>query len=98
MIDGSSLEDIIQAMEEEIGIGRIEMRKYRRHKDLNFARQLYVKLAFDYSKHSSVVIGKFIDRDHTSVLHLYKKRMEDDLELAYKRTARRLIDKTISSS
>lgn len=93
----ATLKDVVEAIEEELGIGMRELRAQRRNKDFVFGRHLYVRLAMDYTAKSTVQIGNFIDRDHTSILHLYKKKMEDDLELAYRRTGERLKAKLTSS-
>jgi chromosomal replication initiation ATPase DnaA len=93
----AQLQDVVESIEDEIGMGLLDIRKKRRSKDFVFARQLFVRLYMDYTNFSTVEIGRFMGFDHTSVLHLYKKSMEDDLELAYSRASQRLKNRLTSS-
>ena len=93
----AQLQDVVESIEDEIGMGLLDIRKKRRSKDFVFARQLFVRLSMDYTNFSTVEIGRFMGFDHTSVLHLYKKSMEDDLELAYSRASQRLKNRLTSS-
>ena len=99
------LDDIKHLVERETGID-LSLRSRRRH--LVYARFLFFKLARNHTSHTFKDIGRFINKDHASVLHGVKqfdniiREYEDELYKIYIKidtickTKRKLRDRDIS--
>lgn len=99
------LDDIKYLVERETGLD-LSLQSRRRH--LVYARFIFFKLARTHTSHSLDDIGRFINKDHASVLHGVKqfenviREYEDDLYKIYIkidticRTKRKLRDRDIS--
>ena len=67
-----TLDFIKKYVEDGTGIEGIETQS--RQREYVFARTLYVVLAREFTGHSLADIGKRIERDHSTCVHLYKHR------------------------
>lgn len=65
----SALHRIVDKIAEETGIERTAIMGGRRTKGAVRARQLAMKVAYDYTPLSLPDVGRFFHRDHTTVLH-----------------------------
>tara|TARA_R110002126_G_scaffold180663_2_gene329440 strand:+ start:760 stop:1023 length:264 start_codon:yes stop_codon:yes gene_type:complete len=61
---------------DEHGFTLHEMTSDRRAKALVIARREYFNEAFKKTKASTVIIGRAIDKDHTTVMHALKRQKE----------------------
>lgn len=99
------LDDIKHLVERETGVD-LSLRSRIRH--LVYARFLFFKLARDHTSHTFKDIGRFINKDHASVLHGIKqfdnviREYEDELYEIYIKidtickTKRKLRDRDVS--
>ena len=63
------------------GFSLYEMRSDKRHRPLPYARHLFWYLTSTHTKLSLMAMGKFLEKDHTSVIHgirRIKERMETE--------------------
>ena len=51
---------------------KVSLKKKTRTRDMAYARAVYYKLAKRYTVQSLTAIGKLVDRDHATVLHVLK--------------------------
>lgn len=79
----SSMAEILRLVCEEYELSEIELMAHRRHKKTCLARQVAMYLAKKSCHHSYPQIGRFFERDHTTVLHavnITEVRIERDHE------------------
>jgi len=75
MIDGVvTLRSVMEAMFKTYGVTQRQLRKRRRTYGLAESRALFCKLAADFTNSSLTEIGRYIDRDHTTVIHFIKAK------------------------
>jgi len=66
----ATLQSVMEAMFETYGITQRQLRNRRRNSGSVESRAVFCKLAADFTNSSLTVIGRYIDRDHTTVIHL----------------------------
>ena len=82
-----TVRDIQLTVARNFGVDPKEFFSSCRAHDVTGPRQIAMMLSREYTKHSLPRLGKWFDRDHTTVLHGVreaKKRVESDPELAAK--------------
>ena len=92
-----SLDELMKLMHRESGITQRDLRLQRRNFGLNQSRAVFCKLAKEYTTSSYPVIGKYIDRDHTTVIYSERLALSEGYEELYDRIKKKL-DKPTSSS
>ena len=90
------LDELMKVMHTESGITQRDLRMQRRNFGLTQSRAVFCKLAKEYTTKSYPVIGKYIDRDHTTVMAAEKRSLSEGYEELYSRIKKKL-DTTSSS-
>ena len=93
-----SLDDLMKLMHKESGITQRDLRIQRRSFGLTQSRAIFVKLAKEYTTTSYPVIGKYIDRDHTTVMSSERTVLSEGYKELYDRIKKKLDTSTSSSS
>lgn len=91
-----TLDDLMKLMHRESGITQRDLRIQRRSFGLTQSRAIFVKLAKEYTTTSYPVIGKYIDRDHTTAMYAERVALSQGYEELYTRIKKKL-DTTSSS-
>lgn len=87
------LEYIMSVMEKNYGITYKQLRMKRRTYSLSQQRHIFCKLASEYSEASYPMIGKFINRDHTTVLHSVDAKLDKDYTKIYENLRRIIVER-----
>ena len=77
------LEYIMNLMERYYGITYKQLRMKRRTYGLSQQRHIFCKLASEYTEASYPMIGRFINRDHTTVMHSVDARIDKEYTEIY---------------
>ena len=75
-----SIKTIAEMVESRTGQTLNDLRSGRRDRKLSYARHVFWYLARKHTKKSLPLLGSFLDKDHTSVIHgirMTKKRIDD---------------------
>ena len=76
---------IMSIMEDNTGITQKTLRTNRRTFGLAQSRRVFVKLACEFSTSSYPEIGRYIFRDHTSVMYTERAELADEYQVIYER-------------
>lgn len=68
-----SMHSLFKATCDELETTAADMKSQRRHSDISYKRQVFYYIAQKYSLASLPKIGKFMGRDHTSIMHGIRK-------------------------
>jgi len=80
----ATLQSVMEAMFETYGITQRQLRNRRRNSGSVESRAVFCKLASDYTNCSLPEIGRYIDRDHTTVMYLINvKKLSEMYEGIY---------------
>lgn len=79
------LYDIVKVVESVTGVRLPQLRKQSRMKKFVDARHLFVLLANEHTKYSWCAMGRCIDRDHTTVIHMANREVNEDVKKALKK-------------
>lgn len=77
------LEYIMSLMEENYGITHKQLRMKRRTYGLSQQRHIFCKLASEYTEASYPMIGRFINREHTTVMHSVDAKLDKEYTEIY---------------
>jgi len=77
------LETIMQLMERHYGITYKQLRMKRRTYGLSQQRHIFCKLASEYTEASYPMIGRFVNRDHTTVMHSVDAKLDTEYTEIY---------------
>ena len=77
------IEYISYLMEKNYGITCRQLRMKRRTYSLSQQRHIFCKLASEFSEASYPMIGRFINRDHTTVLHSVDAKLDTEYTKIY---------------
>jgi len=94
----TSMKFILEILNEEMGITLTHLRRSRRDVKSVFYRQIFIKLATEFTKASYPMIGQMINRDHTSAMHLDRKNFNFEGDIIYNKLRDKVEQKVISSS
>ena len=94
----TSMQFILEILSEEMGVTLAHLRRSRRDVKSVFYRQIFIKLATEFTKASYPMIGQMINRDHTSAMHLDRKSFTFEGEIIYNKLRDKVEQKVISSS
>lgn len=89
---------IMKIMETNTGITQKTLRNKRRTFGLAQSRRVFVKLACEFSTSSYPMIGRFINRDHTSVMATEKADLSGEYAIIYDRVRDKIQEWITSSS
>lgn len=78
---GHSMEAILEAVEKSLKVGRLDMLSFHRARHLVEARHIFYWFARYYTARSYPEIGRFIKRDHCTVMHGVRKVDANKLSL-----------------
>lgn len=70
---GHSLEQILEAVSKSLKVGRLDLFSHHRLPHLVEARQMFYWFARVYTARSYPEIGRFLKRDHCTVMHGVRK-------------------------
>lgn len=76
-MDNSKSEIILNAIENKIGLSREEIKSRKQDTKYVYARRIYCVICRDVTFFSLSEIGKFIERDHATVLNCLRKHAKD---------------------
>ena len=82
------LEYIVSLMEENYGITHKQLRMNRRTYGLSQQRHIFCKLASEYTEASYPMIGRFINREHTTVMHSVDAKLDKEYTEIYENLRR----------
>lgn len=68
-----TFKSVLDATCEEFGVRQIDVYADRRHKPVARARHVVMYLMYEITEHSFPRIGRFMRRDHTSIMHGHQK-------------------------
>lgn len=77
------LEKITHIMQEKYGITYKQLRMKRRTYGLAQQRHIFCKLAGEFTEASYPMIGRFINRDHTTVMNSIDVKLDTDYSKIY---------------
>lgn len=87
-----SLDNIISNVSDITGVRLHELMSSRKEQGIVDAKQIYVYLAVETTSKSYVQIAKAISKDHTTVMHAYKKaKYKVDVDMRWLTKLRRTI-------
>lgn len=89
---------IMSIMERNTGITQKTLRNKRRTFGLAQSRRVFVKLACEFSTSSYPMIGRFINRDHTTVMSTEKADLAGEYAIIYERVREKVKEWVTSSS
>lgn len=89
---------ILEILEQEMGVTLTHLRRSRRDVESVFYRQIFVKLATEFTKASYPMIGQMINRDHTSAMHLDRKNFNFEGDVIFNNLRNKVEQRIISSS
>ena len=82
--------DVIKIVTKITGITLGQMRCARRVPHYVVARQLFAVLCIEHTKLSYPAMGRVVDRDHTTMMHLVKKERTDAFEKIYQEASEQI--------
>ena len=94
----TSMQFILEILSSEMNVSLTHLRRARRDNKSVFYRQIFVKLATEFTKASYPMIGQMINRDHTSVIHLDRRNFNFEGDIIYNKLRDKVEQKIISSS
>ena len=68
-----SVEDVIKVVAQELNVKKLDILSEKRERDISNARQLAMYIAREVTSLSYPVIGRYFDKNHTSVMQACKK-------------------------
>jgi chromosomal replication initiation ATPase DnaA len=85
-----SLHELMRLMHLESGITQRDLKIKRKNFGLVQSRAVFCKLAKEYTTASYPMIGRYIDRDHTTVIHSERSALSEGYEELYSRIKEKL--------
>ncbi|MEL0116914.1 MAG: helix-turn-helix domain-containing protein [Pelagibacteraceae bacterium] len=76
-LDAKQIERIVFAVS---GYSLSDLRKHNRKKNIVDARQLFVMLCVQHTTYSYPTIGSILNRDHTSIMSVEKRKQSERLK------------------
>lgn len=85
------LEKIMHVMEQHYGITYKQLRMKRRAYGLAQQRHIFCKLAGEFTEASYPMIGRFINRDHTTVMNSVDVKLDTEYSKIYEDLRERIM-------
>jgi len=84
------IRDVLGIVTEVTGVTLGQMRSSRRVPEYVAARQLFALLCVEHTKASYPSMGRAVNRDHTSMMHLVKKEQSHGFQKVYKEASKKV--------
>lgn len=91
----TKLETIMHLMNQMYGITYKQLRTKRKTYGLVKQRQIFCKLAGEFTEASYPMIGRFIDRDHTTVMYSIDADLDSEYRKIYEDLRQRIMESEV---